>query len=149
MLYKPKPESSESGKTFLLMLLVVTPTLLIVFGATFDLGQVAAGVSIAQQAADLGATEAGKLVNVTTVGQRQEVVLLPEAADEAQWIADDVTGGGMRIDRVYIAEGGLVVVEGTVCIRTRFLEQFIGKQRACRRVMGMARAWRGIEPGYE
>lgn len=145
MLFNPRADrESEQGKTFILMLLVVTPTLLVVFGATFDLGQVATGVQIAQNAVDLAAVEAGKLVDVTGFGENQEVVLRPEAAEWAQWIADDMTGGKMQITSVYVVED-VIVVEGRVCIKTGFLSAFVGKRQACRWVQGVARAMHGVE----
>ena len=143
MLFNPRPDR-EQGKTFLLMLLVITPTLLVIFGATFDLGQVATGVQIAQQAADLGAWEAARMVDVTGFGDDQEIILRPGAADEAQYIADDMTGGKMLVTDVYVIEGDVIVVEGRVCIKTGFLSAFVGKRQACRLVQGVARAMHGI-----
>ena len=65
----------ESGQSFITMLLVLLPLLLLILGVTHDLGNAAAGVTIAQNAADLGAHEAAKLVDVTYFTDRKSTRL--------------------------------------------------------------------------
>jgi hypothetical protein len=135
----------ERGQSFIVMLLVILPLLLLVLGAAYDLGNAAAGVTIAQNAADLAAQEAGKLVAVEgdfTV--HQEVRLRPEAALVAQQVADDLTGGTFRVDAVYVQET-VVVVEGRVRVRTPFLHAFLGVAGITRRVQAVAWAAHGAE----
>jgi len=138
----------ETGQSFIVMVLVVLPLLLLVLGASYDLGNVAAGVTIAQDAADLAAQEAGKLVDVDYLGARQEVRLRPEAAWVAQQVADDLTGGAFRVEGVHV-QGKVVVVEGWVTVRTPFLGTFLGMHTVTRPVQGVAEAAHGAEAGGE
>jgi len=134
----------EGGQSFVLMLLVVLPLLLLVLGVTYDLGNAAAGVAVAQNAADLAAHEAGKLVDVDVLVSDQVVRLRPIAPLVAQQVADDLTGGGFHIDGVYVEET-TVVVEGRVRVRTPFLGAFLGRPTITRPVVGRAEAAHGIE----
>ena len=137
-------ENDESGQSFTIMLLVILPVLLLVLGISHDLGNVAAGVTVAQNAADLGAQEAAKLVDVDYFIQWEEVRLRPEAGVVAQQVADDLTGGAFRVDWVH-AEGNLVLVEGRVSVRTPFLHTFLGISHVTRPVQGVAETAHGSE----
>jgi hypothetical protein len=130
------------------MLLVVLPVLLLVLGVVHDLGNAAAGVAIAQNAADLAAHEAGKLADVSYFVEWEEVRLRPEAHLLAQQVADDLTGGAFQVDAVY-AQGTLAVVEGRVSVRTPFLHTFLGIARITRPVQGVAEMAHGVEAGGE
>ena len=137
----------ESGQSFITMLLVLLPLLLLILGVTHDLGNAAAGVTIAQNAADLGAHEAAKLVDVTYFTQWEEVRLRPQAYGVAQQVADDLTGGAFWIDGVTVRER-FVVVEGRVTVRTPFLNTFLGVSGITRPVQGVAETAHGTErPG--
>jgi uncharacterized membrane protein len=135
---------NERGQSFILMLLVILPLLILVFGLAYDLGNVAAGVSIAQNAADLAAQEAAKMVDVTHYVTYQDVRLRPEAALVAQQVADEMTGGAFVVDGVYV-DGEFIRVEGRVAVRTPFLETFLGRRNVTRPVAGIAEAAYGIE----
>ncbi len=135
----------ETGQSFVVMFLVVLPVLLLALGVAYDLGNVAAGVTVAQNAADLAAQEAGKLVDVDYVAQWGEVRLRPEAALVAQQVADDLTGGAFQVDGVYVVGRDRVLVEGRVSIRTPFLRTFLGIPRLTRPVQGVAEAAHGAE----
>jgi uncharacterized membrane protein len=134
----------ESGQSFITMLLVLLPLLLLILGVTHDLGNVAAGVTIAQNAADLGAHEAAKLVDVTYFTQWEEVRLRPQARAVAQQMADDLTGGAFWVDGVYV-QGRFVVVEGRVTVRTPFLNTFLGVPGITRPVQAVAETAHGTE----
>ena len=134
----------ESGQSFITMLLVLLPLLLLILGVTHDLGNVAAGVTIAQNAADLGAHEAAKLVDVTYFTQWEEVRLRPQARAVAQQMADDLTGGAFWVDGVYV-QGRFVVVEGRVTVRTPFLNIFLGVPGITRPVQAVAETAHGTE----
>lgn len=142
----PNPETgrAECGQSFVVMLLVIMPLLLLVLGTAYDLGNAAAGVVIAQNAADLAAQEAGKMVDVGHFVGREEVRLRPQATLVAQQVADELTGGAFVVDGVYIS-GQLVVVEGRVSVRTPFLRVFLGIRRITRPVQGVAEAAHGAE----
>ena len=139
---------NESGQSLIVMLLVVLPLLLLVLGVAYDLGNVAAGVVVGQNAADLAAHEAGKLVDVGYLMEWQEVRLRPQATRVAQRVADDLTGGAFWVDAVYV-EGTVVVVEGRVGVRTPFLHTFLGIPRITRAVQGVAETAHGAERGGE
>lgn len=131
---------SESGKTFIVMLLVILPVLLLVLGVAHDLGNAAVGVTIAQNAADLGAQEAGKVIDAGYFAQYQEIRLRqPEAAYAAADVAADLTEGTFQVDDVYI-RNSVVVVEGRVTVRTPFLRTFLGIPSITRQVQGVAEA---------
>lgn len=134
----------ERGQSFTLMLLVILPMLILVFGLVYDLGNVAVGVSIAQNAADLAAQEAGKLIDATYYMTYQDIRLRPEAALAAQQVADEMTGGAFVVDGVYV-DGEFIRVEGRVAVRTPFLEAFLGQRNVMRPVVGIAEAAYGIE----
>ncbi len=140
----PKSPLSERGQSFVVMLLIIMPLLLLVLGTAYDLGNAAAGVVIAQNAADLAAQEAGKLVDVDYFAGWEEVRLRPEALLVAQQVADDLTGGAFVVDAVY-TRGRLAVVEGRVSVRTPFLRTFLGIRRITRPVQGVAEAAHGAE----
>ena len=151
MLYRPQARrgwrrlpGDERGQSFTAQMLVILPLLLLLFGLVYDLGNVAAGVSIAQNAADLAAQEAGKMVDVGHYMAYQEIRLRPEAASVAQSIADELTGGAFVVDGLYL-DGALVLVEGRVAVRTPFLETFMGRRNITRPVVGIAEAAYGIE----
>jgi uncharacterized membrane protein len=134
----------ERGQSFTAMLLVILPLLILLFGIVYDLGNVAAGVSIAQNAADLAAQEAGKMVDVNRYMTYQDIRLRPEAALVAQQVADEMTEGAFVVDAVYI-DGATIVVEGRVSVRTPFLDTFLGRRTITRPVVGIAEAAYGIE----
>jgi hypothetical protein len=146
MLFIPRSKafSVQRGQSFIVMLLVILPVLVLLFGITYDLGNLAAGVSIAQNAADLGAQEAGKLVDVNYYMTYQDVRLRPEAGIVAQQIADDMTDGAFQVDAVYV-DGSVVIVEGRVSVLTPFLNVFLGQRSVTRPVIGVAEAAYGIE----
>lgn len=143
---EPGIQLDEAGKTFIVMLLVILPTLILVLGVAYDLGNVAAGVTIAQNAADLAAQEAGKLVDAGHTYGFGEVWLSPLAPTVAQQMADEITGGAFRVTDVY-ATGDVVVVEGWVSVRTPFLNAFLGRRTVTRRVQGIAEAMSGSTRG--
>jgi uncharacterized membrane protein len=134
----------ERGQSFTAMLLIVLPLLLLVLGVAYDLGNVAAGVTVAQNAADLAAQEAGKMVDVDYFIEWEEVRLREEAGMVAQQVADDLTGGAFQVDAVYVEEN-VVIVEGRVRVRTPFLDTFMGRSGVVRPVQGVARAAHGTE----
>ncbi len=142
----PEPETCnpENGQSFIVMLLVVLPLLLLVLGVAYDLGNAAAGVTIAQNAADLAAQEAAKLVDVGYFVQYQEVRLRPEAATVAQQMAEEMTGGAFVVEGVYV-EDEVVVVTGRVSVQTPFLHTFLGVPRLTRPVESYARLYHGAE----
>lgn len=135
---------SECGQSFIVMLLVILPLILLVLGVAHDLGNVAAGVTVAQNAADLAAQEAGKMVDVDYFAQHQQVRLRPEAALVAQQVANDLTGGAFSVDRIYL-RGRVVVVEGQLSVRTPFLRVFLGIPLLTRPVQGVAEAAHGVQ----
>lgn len=138
-------ENGERGQSFVVMLLIVLPVLLLALGVAHDLGNAAAGVTVAQNAADLAAQEAGKLVDVEYMAQWGEVRLRPEAVWVAQVVADEITGGAFQVDGVYVVERDLVLVEGRLSVRTPFLHTFLGIPRLTRSVQGVAQAAHGAE----
>jgi hypothetical protein len=135
----------ERGKSLIIMLLAVLPMLLLLLGATYDLGNAATGVVIAQNAADLAAQEAGKLVDMMHFMEWAEVRLHPMAPMVAQQVADELTGGAFKVYNVYIVQDRFVVVEGEVTVRTPFLATFVGMRSVTRPVRGVAEAAYGIE----
>lgn len=141
---KPSTSNDELGQSFILMLLVILPLLLLVLGVAYDLGNVAAGVVIAQNAADLAAQEAGKLVDVDYFVRWQEVRLRPEAVLVAQQVVSDLTDGAFRVDAIYVEEG-FILVEGQVSVQTPFLQAFLGIPRITRPVQGAAEIAHGAE----
>jgi len=141
--------ADEKGQSFIVLFVILLPLLLLVLGVAHDLGNAAAGTAVAQNAADLAAQEAAKVVDVGRLAHRQVVGLQPTALTVAQAVADDLTAGAFRVDRVYVARQNLVVVEGRVSIRTPFLEAFLGIPRITRPVMGVAEAAHGTERGGE
>jgi uncharacterized membrane protein len=138
----------ERGQSFVVMLLVVLPLLLLLLAVTHDLGNAAAGVTIAQNAADLAAQEAGKLVDVDHFTRWQELRLRPEAGLVAQQVADDLTGGAFRVDAVTV-RGTFVTVEGRVRVRTPFLRVFLGVPAITRPVQATAEIAHGTERAGE
>jgi uncharacterized membrane protein len=136
--------NAERGQSFTVMLLVILPLLILLFGIVYDLGNVAAGVSIAQNAADLAAQEAGKMVDVNSYMTYQDIRLRPEAALVAQQVADEMTEGAFVVDAVCI-DGAMVVVDGRVSVRTPFLNTFLGRRAITRPVVGIAEAAYRIE----
>lgn len=138
-------ENGELGQSFVVMFLVILPVLLLALGVAYDLGNAAAAVTVAQNAADLAAQEAGKLVDVDYMAQWGEVRLRPEALMVAQQVADDLTGGAFQVDGVYVVGRNLVLVEGRVSVRTPFLRAFLGVPRLTRPVEGVAEAAHGAE----
>jgi hypothetical protein len=138
----------ESGQSYVLLLLLVLPLLLLAFGLAYDLGEAATGVAVAQNAADLAAQEAGRMVDVDYLDVHQEVTLRPEALAVARQVADDLTGGGFVVEAVYV-EGTVVVVEGWVRVRTPFLGAFLGRHSLTPPVRGVARAAHGVEQERE
>lgn len=145
---QPETWNNESGQSFTVMLLLILPVLLLILGLAHDLGNVAAGVTIAQNAADLAAQEAGKLVDVDYFVEWQEMRLRPAAALVAQQVADDMTGGAFVIDNVTI-QGNLVTVEGRVGVHTPFLGAFLGIEQVVRPVQAAAEAEYGVEMAGE
>jgi hypothetical protein len=140
----PEIQRDESGQSFVAMLLVLLPLLLVVLGAAHDLGNAAAGVAIAQNAADLAAHEAAKLVDVTHFVEWEEVRLRPQAHLVAQQVADGLTGGAFWVEGVYVRET-VVVVEGRLRVATPFLRAFLGVGGITRPVQGVAETAYGAE----
>ena len=136
------------GQSFTVMLLILLPVLLFVLGAAFDLGNVAVGVTVAQNGADLAAQEAAKLIDADYYMAYQEIRLRPEAALIAQYTADEVTGGAFDVTGVYV-DDRVVLVEGQVEVRTPFLDIFLGRKSVTRRVVGVAEAAYGSTRGRE
>ena len=87
MLFLPHQTNGQRGQMFIVMLLVILPLLILILGVTYDLGNVAATVVIAQDAADLAAHEAGKLVDVDHYVTWEEVQLRPLALTRASQMA--------------------------------------------------------------
>ena len=148
MLYHVLDDHRESGQSFLAMFLIALPLLLLVLAVSHDLGNVAAGAVIAQNAADTAAYEAGSYIDLPHFVQWQEIRLQPQAGMVAQQTADRMTNGAFWVDAVYVEES-FVVVEGRVSVRTPFLDAFLGIPRMTRRVQGIAQAAHGIERGGE
>ncbi len=136
----------ERGQSFVVMLLIIMPLLMLVLGVLFDLGNLAADTTVAQNAADLAAQEAGKMVDVDYYRQWQAVRLRPEALLVAQQVADEMTGGALVITAVYV-DGSLTVVEGEITVRTPFLRLFLGRASVTRFVQAVAESAYGIERG--
>jgi hypothetical protein len=134
----------ERGQSFTAQLLVILPLLILLFGIVYDLGNVAAGVSIAQNAADLAAQEAGKMVDVNYYMTYQDIRLRPEAVYVVHSIAGEMTEGAFVVEAVYLDQA-TVMVRGRVAVRTPFLETFIGRRNITRPVVGTAEAAYGIE----
>jgi uncharacterized membrane protein len=142
------PFGDRRGQSFIVMLLVILPLLLFVLGAAYDLGNVAVGVTVAQNAADLAAQESAKLIDANYYMTYQEVRLRPEAAFVAQIVADEVSGGSFGVTGVYV-DGRVVIVEGQVEVPTPFLNTFMGRKSVTRRVVGIAEAAYGSTHGQE
>jgi hypothetical protein len=121
------------------MLLIILPVLILVLGLAHDLGNVAAGVAVAQNAADLAAQEAAKLVDVDHYRAYGEMRLRPAALALAGQVAGELTGGAFRVRDVY-TRGNLAIVEGEVSVRTPFLETFLGRRAITRPVQAAAEA---------
>jgi uncharacterized membrane protein len=138
----------QRGQSFILMLLILLPLLLFVLGAAYDLGNVAVGVTVAQNGADLAAQEAAKLIDANYYMTFQEVRLRPEAALVAQYTADEVTGGAFGVTGVYV-DDRVVIVEGQVEVRTPFLDMFLGRESVTRQVVGVAEAAYGSTRGRD
>jgi len=136
----------EEGQTFIVMLLILLPLLILVLGVTYDLGNVAPVVTVARHAAALSAQEAGKLVDVDHYVQWQELRLRPLALTVAQQMADEMTGGAFLVTGLYV-EGRLVIVEGEVGVGTPFLGMFLGMPSVRRPVRGVAEAAYGSQLG--
>jgi hypothetical protein len=126
------------------MFLIALPLLLLVLAVAHDMGNVAAGAVIAQNAADTAAYEAGMYIDIPRFAQWQEIRLRPQAGMVAQQTADRMTNGAFRIDAVTVEET-MVVVEGRVSVRTPFMNAFLGIPHLTRRVQGVAEAAHGIE----
>jgi hypothetical protein len=126
------------------MLVVILPVLILMLGVAHDLGNAAAAVTVAQNAADMAAAEAGKLIDADHFSRWGEVEIRPEAVLIAQVVADDLSGGAFSIDELYL-DGNLVVVVGRVTVRTPFMEAFLGRPGLTRQVQGVARAAHGTE----
>jgi len=140
----PKHPDGETGQTFIVMLLAILPLLILVLGVTHDMGNAAAAAVLAQDAADLAACEAGKLVDVVHFVEWEEIRLRPEAVLVAQQVADGLTQGAFQVDAVYL-QSTLIVVEGRVTVHTPFLEAFLGWPSVTRAVQGVARVGHGAE----
>jgi len=133
--------------------LSVLPALILgvvlILGLIYDASRVVTGVAAARNAADQAASEAAEFVDATTQAGRQELVLLPGAEEEARRVADGLTGGALHVEAVRI-EGTLVIVEGSVCVQTPFLQASLRRPRCItRRVRGEAEAVTGVRQDDE
>lgn len=140
--------NNQRGQSFVVMLLILLPVLILVLGAAFDLGNLAVGVTVAQNGADLAAQEAAKLIDANYYMTYQEVRLRPEATYVAQYTADEVTGGTFGVTGVYVNDR-VVIVEGQVEVRTPFLGMFLGYKSVTRQVVGVAEAAYGSTRGRD
>lgn len=138
----------ERGQSFVTMLLIILPVLIVVFGIVVDLGHMATSAIIAGSAADMAAAEAGKLIDADHYQQWQEVRLRPEALLVAEQVAGEMTDGAFVVELVYIDEE-ITVVEGYVTIRTPFLGAFLGIETVDRPVQGIAETAHGAEAAGE
>ena len=148
MLFLLHQTNGQRGQMFIVMLLVILPLLILILGVTYDLGNVAAMVVIAQDAADLAAHEAGKLVDVDHYVTWEEVKLRPLALTRASQMAAEMTDGAFWVTNVYVEGNRLIVVEGEVTVRTPFMDTFLGRPSVTRPVQGVAEAAYGIEGGW-
>lgn len=127
----------ERGQSLTVMLLLLIPLLVLVIGLVYDLGNVAAAQTIAQDVADLAAQDAAKQIDVEHFLDTQEMILAPNAYDVAAWWVDYMTDGQMEVLSLYTDEGQ-VVLEGAVTIQTRFLGM-VGIPTIDREVVATAR----------
>ncbi len=128
----------ERGQSIVVMLLLLIPLLILVIGLVYDLGNVAAAQTVAQDAADLAAQDAAKQIDVGHFLDTQEVILAPDAVWVASWWVDYVTDGRMQLLDLYTTEEGQIVLKGQVAVKTRFLS-VIGIPTVHRRVEAIAR----------
>jgi hypothetical protein len=128
----------ERGQSITVMLILLIPLLVLVIGLVYDLGNVAAAQTIAQDAADLAAQDAAKQIDAEHFAATQEVILSPDALWYASFWVDYMTGGAMDVTNLYTTPDGQVVLEGQVTVRTRLLGM-IGLPAIRRRVVAVAR----------
>lgn len=128
----------ERGQSIVVMLLLLIPILILVIGLVYDLGNVAAAQTVAQDAADLAAQDAAKQIDVQHFLETQEVVLAPDAVWVASWWVDYVTAGRMQLLNLYTTAEGQIVLKGQVAVDTRFLG-VVGIPTVRRQVLAIAR----------
>ena len=128
----------ERGQSLIVMLLLLVPVLVLIVGLVYDLGNVAAAQTIAQDVADLAAQDAAKQIDAAHYLTTQEIILAPDALSVANWWADYMTDGRMQVLGLYTTVDGEIVLEGQVQVNTRFLGA-IGLPTIYRRVVAVAR----------
>ena len=128
----------ERGQSLVVMLLLLVPVLVLVVGLVYDLGNVAAAQTIAQDVADLAAQDAAKQIDAEHFLTTQEIILAPDALIVANWWADYMTDGQMQVLDLYTTLDGEIVLEGQVEIDTRFLG-VVGIPTISRQVVAVAR----------
>ncbi len=133
----------ERGQSLIVMLLLLVPVLVLVIGLVYDLGNVAAAQTIAQDVADLAAQDAAKQIDAAHYLTTQEIILAPDALIVANWWADCMTDGQMEVLNLYTTDGE-IVLEGQVEIDTRFLG-VVGIDTIYRKVVAVARPRFGAE----
>ena len=132
------PLYDEQGQSIVAILLLLIPVLILVIGLVYDLGNVAAAQTVAQDAADLAAQDAAKQIDVGHFLETQEVILAPDAVWVASWRVDYVTSGRMQLLDLYTTAEEQIVLNGQVAVKTRFLG-VIGIPTVHRRVEAIAR----------
>jgi hypothetical protein len=135
---KSKIPNDERGQSITVMLILLIPLLVLVIGLVYDLGNVAAAQTIAQDVADLAAQDAAKQIDEEHFAATQEVILTPDAIWYASFWVDYMTGGAMDVTSLYTTPDGQVVLEGEVTVRTRLLGM-IGLPTIQRHVTAVAR----------
>jgi hypothetical protein len=135
---KTSPLYDERGQSIVLTLLLLIPILVLVIGLVYDLGNVAAAQTVAQDAADLAAQDAAKQIDVQHFLETQEVILAPDAVWVAAWWVDDMTAGRRQLLQLYTTAQGQIVLQGEVAVETRFLG-VVGISVVRRQVVAIAR----------
>ena len=134
----------ERGQSIVVMLLLLIPILVLVIGLVYDLGNVAAAQTIAQDAADLAVQDAAKQIDLAHFVDTQEVILAPDAVRVASWWVDYMTDGRMQLLDLYTTAEGQIVLTGQVVVKARFLGM-VGIPVIRRRVVAIARPRYGAQ----
>jgi hypothetical protein len=134
----------ERGQSVVVMLLLLIPILVLIIGLVYDLGNVAAAQTIAQDAADLAVQDAAKQIDLAHFVDTQEVILAQGATWVASWWVDYMTDGRMQVLDLYTTAEGQIFLTGQVVVKMRFL-WMIGIPTIHRRVVAIARPRHGAQ----
>jgi hypothetical protein len=126
------------------MLLLLIPILVLIIGLVYDLGNVAAAQTVAQDAADLAVQDAAKQIDLAHFMDTQEIILAPDAASLASWWVDHMTDGRMQVLDLHTTAEGQMILTGQVAVKTRFLGM-VGIPSIRRRVVAIARPRYGAQ----